>query len=364
MSKYKIIMTGGGTAGHVTPNLALIPKLKENGFEIKYIGSIDGIEKEIITNNKIEYFGISSGKLRRYFDMKNFTDPFKVMKGIAQATKILAKEKPDVIFSKGGFVAVPVVIAASIKNIPVVAHESDMTPGLANKLSAPFCDKLCVTFRESLNFIKADKGILTGSPIREEILLGNKSKGIKTCGFNNDKEVLFIMGGSLGSQLINSEIRKNLKELLKEFNIIHICGKNNMDSSFQNQNGYKQFEYVTEELPDLMQAADYIISRAGSNSIFEFLALKKPTLLIPLSKKASRGDQILNAKSFQKEGYSLMIEEEELKGDVLYNKVLELKKRKNELIKNMDKSKSKNGVDSIINVLLESIKSKKYNKKN
>lgn len=215
MSKYKIIMTGGGTAGHVTPNLALIPKLKENGFEIKYIGSIDGIEKEIITNNKIEYFGISSGKLRRYFDIKNFTDPFKVMKGIAQATKILAKEKPDVIFSKGGFVAVPVVIAASIKNIPVVAHESDMTPGLANKLSAPFCDKLCVTFRESLNFIKADKGILTGSPIREEILLGNKSKGIKTCGFNNDKEVLFIMGGSLGSQLINSEIRKNLKELLK-----------------------------------------------------------------------------------------------------------------------------------------------------
>ena len=359
MPKYKIIMTGGGTAGHVTPNLALIPKLKENGFEIKYIGSIDGIEKEIITNNNIEYYGISSGKLRRYFDMKNFTDPFKVMKGIAQATKILSKEKPDVIFSKGGFVAVPVVIAASIKKIPVVAHESDMTPGLANKLSAPFCDKLCVTFRESLNFIKGDKGILTGSPIRKEILSGNKANGRKICGFNNDKEILFVMGGSLGSQLINGEVRKNLKVLLDQFNIIHICGKNNIDLGLKDKKGYKQFEYVTEELPDLMQAADYIISRAGANSIFEFLALKKPTLLIPLSKKASRGDQILNSKSFQKEGYSLMVEEEELKGDVLYNKILELKQRKNELINNMEKSKSKNGVDSIVKVLLESINSKK-----
>lgn len=359
MPKYKIIMTGGGTAGHVTPNLALIPKLKQKGFEIKYIGSLDGIEKEIITNNNIDYFGISSGKLRRYFDVKNFTDPFKVIKGIAQASKILSKEKPDIIFSKGGFVAVPVVIAASIKKIPVVAHESDMTPGLANKLSAPFCDKLCVTFRESLNFVKGDKGVLTGSPIREEILLGNRDKGKQICGFNDNKEVLFIMGGSLGSQLINEQIRNNLKVLLEQFNIIHICGKNNVDLNLENVKGYKQFEYVDEELPDFMQAADYIISRAGANSIFEFLALKKPTLLIPLSKKASRGDQILNSKSFQKEGYSLMIEEEELKDEVLYNKILELKQRKNELINNMENSKSKNGVDSIINVLLEIIKSKK-----
>ena len=194
MSKYKIIMTGGGTAGHVTPNLALIPKLKENGFEIKYIGSIDGIEKEIITQNNIPFFGISCGKLRRYFDMKNFTDPFKIIKGVAQAIKILSKEKPDIIFSKGGFVAVPVVIAASIKKIPVVAHESDMTPGLANKLSAPFCNKLCVTFRESLNYIKDNKGVFTGSPIREEILQGNKIKGRQICGFNDNKEILVYYG--------------------------------------------------------------------------------------------------------------------------------------------------------------------------
>lgn len=356
MYKYKIIMTGGGTAGHVTPNLALIPKLKQKGFEIKYIGSIDGVEKEIITQNKIPFFGISCGKLRRYFDVKNFMDPFKIVKGVAQAIKILSKEKPDVIFSKGGFVAVPVVIAAFIKKIPVVAHESDMTPGLANKLSAPFCNKLCVTFRESLKFIDGNKGILTGSPIREEILHGDKAKGRKICGFADNKEVLFIMGGSLGSRLINEEIRKNLNTLLKEFNIIHICGKGNVDERFINKAGYKQFEYVNEELPDFMKTADYIISRAGANSIFEFLTLKKPTLLIPLSKKASRGDQILNSKSFEKEGYSLMLEEEELKDDILYKKILELKGRKTELINNMERSQAKNGVEAIIDVLLENIK--------
>lgn len=355
MSKYKIIMTGGGTAGHVTPNLALIPKLKEKGFEIKYIGGKDGIEKEIITKNNIPFFGVSCGKLRRYFDMKNFTDPFKILKGIAEAMVIISKEKPDIIFSKGGFVAVPVVVAASIKRIPVVAHESDITPGLANKLSAPFCDKLCVTFRESLKFVKGNKGVLTGSPIREEILHGDKAKGKRICNFTDDKDILLIMGGSLGSKLINEQIRKNLGALLKEFNIIHICGKGNIDESFKNKSGYKQFEYVSEELPDLMNAADYIVSRAGANSIFEFLALKKPTLLIPLSKKASRGDQILNSKSFEKEGYSLMLEEEDINGEVLYKKIMELKERKSELINNMEKSQVKNGVEGIINVLLKSI---------
>lgn len=355
MSKYKIIMTGGGTAGHVTPNLALIPKLKEKGFEIKYIGSFNGIEKEIIEKNNIPFFGISCGKLRRYFDVKNFTDPFKIMKGVIQSIRIISKEQPDIIFSKGGFVAVPVVIAASMKKIPVVAHESDITPGLANKLSAPFCDKLCVTFRESLNYVKGDKGVLTGSPIREEILKGDKFKGKKLCGFTNDKETLLIMGGSLGSKLINEEIRKNLDRLLSEFNIIHICGKGNIEESLKDRSGYQQFEYVSDELPNLMAAADYIVSRAGANSIFEFLALKKPTLLIPLSKKASRGDQILNSKSFKKEGYSLMIEEEEINEKVLYEKIIELKKRKRELIGNMEKSQAQNGVEAIVRVLLKSI---------
>ncbi|WP_244834776.1 undecaprenyldiphospho-muramoylpentapeptide beta-N-acetylglucosaminyltransferase [Clostridium sp. BJN0001] len=356
MAKHKIIMTGGGTAGHVTPNLALIPELKKSGFEIKYIGSKKGIEKEIIRKNNIPYYGISSGKLRRYLDLKNFTDPFKVFKGFLEALRILSKEKPDVVFSKGGFVSVPVVMAASIKKIPVVAHESDITPGLANKLSAPFCTKLCVTFRESLKYIKGNKGVLTGSPIRSEIMQGNREKGKKICKFTDNKEIIFIMGGSLGSKIINTQIRNNLNTFLKDFNIIHICGKGNEDELLKKTKGYAQFEYVSEELKDLIAAADYIISRSGSNSIFEFLALKKPALLIPLSKNASRGDQILNAKSFVKEGYSLMIEEEELSKDSLMNKLKELKNRKNELIKNMENSDSKNGVKNVVKVIKESIK--------
>ena len=356
MSKYKIIMTGGGTAGHVTPNLALVPSLKKEGFEIKYIGSRNGIEKDIIRKKDIPYFEISSGKIRRYFDFKNFSDPFKVLKGVFEAKRILTKEKPDLIFSKGGFVSVPVVIAATMNKIPVVAHESDITPGLANKIAAPFCDKLCVTFRESLKYIKGNKGVLTGSPIREEILKGSKVKGQKFCGFYGDKEVLFIMGGSLGSQLINKVVRENLEGLLKNFDIIHICGKDNIDSSLQKYKNYRQFEYVQEELPDLMALSDYIISRAGANSIFEFLALKKPTLLIPLSKKVSRGDQILNAESFKKEGYALVLEEEDITKESFMDKIKELTLNRNVLINNMKNKKEKTGNDSVIKTIMSVIK--------
>ena len=357
MSNYKIIMTGGGTAGHVTPNLALVPKLKEKGFEIKYIGSYHGIEKEIIGDANIPYFSISSGKLRRYFDVKNFTDPFKVMKGTCQALSILNKEKPNVIFSKGGFVAVPVVMAAKMKGIPVVSHESDLTPGLANKLSAPFCDKLCVTFRESLSYVKDGKGQLTGTPIRAEVLEGNRSKGKELSKFKDDKEILLIIGGSLGAKSINTEIRRNIEAVLNEFNIIHICGKGNLDEKLLNMPGYNQYEYVKEELPHFLKAADYVVSRAGANVIFELLALKKPTLLIPLSKKTSRGDQILNANSFEKEGYSLVLDEDEMiENKNLVEKLIELKNRKNELLTNMNNSNLKNGVDGIIDIIMNSMR--------
>ena len=359
MSKYKIIMTGGGTAGHVTPNIALIPSLKEKGFEIKYIGSKTGIEKEIIEKNNIPYFAISSGKLRRYFDVKNFSDPFKVIKGVFEARRIISKEKPDVIFSKGGFVSVPVVIAASMKKIPVVAHESDITPGLANKLASPFCDKLCVTFRESLKYVKDGKGVLTGSPIRKEILNGSKLKCLSRCGFSGEKEVVFIMGGSLGSKVRNDVIRDNIDTLVREFDIIHICGKGNVDKTLEGKKGYIQFEYVNEELPDLMTAADYIISRAGANSIFEFLALKKPTLLIPLSRKASRGDQILNAESFRKEGYSLVLEEEDITKETFMKRIEELKKEKENIVRNIKSGKGKIGNEAVVNVIMDSIKKEK-----
>ena len=358
MSKYKIIMTGGGTAGHVTPNLALVPGLKKRGFEIKYIGSKDGIEKEIIGDANIPYYEISSGKLRRYFDFKNFSDPFKVMKGVLEANKILKKEKPDVIFSKGGFVAVPVVIAASMKKIPVISHESDLTPGLANKLSAPFCNKLCVTFRESLNYVKDNKGVLTGTPIREEILTGSKEKGREICGFKDNKEVLLVIGGSLGAKSINEAVRNNLEEILKNYNVVHICGKNNLDNKLEGKSGYLQFEYVKEDLPHLLKLADYVISRAGANVIFELLALNKPTLLIPLSKKISRGDQILNANSFEKEGYAIVLDEDEMieNDKKIISKLKELKNGKNILIENMKKSGINNGVEAILGVIANSIK--------
>lgn len=351
-----MIMTGGGSAGHVTPNLALVPKLKELGFEIKYIGSRDGIEKGIIKKENITYYSISSGKLRRYFDVKNFSDPLKVLKGVTDALKILSKEKPDIIFSKGGFVTVPVVIAASIKKIPVVSHESDMTPGLANKIASPFCNKLCVTFPESLKHVKADKAILTGTPIRESLLNGDKKRGKDFCKFDDDKMVLMVIGGSLGAKVLNDNVRLVINELVKDFNIVHICGKGNIDESLKNIRGYRQYEYISDELPDVMALADIVLSRAGANTIFELLTLKKPHILVPLSEQASRGDQVLNARSFEKSGYSKVVKEEEFTGKVLLKVLKEVVVEKDRYIENMNKSSMGNGVDNIIKVIMDNIK--------
>lgn len=351
MKKLKIIMTGGGSAGHVTPNLALVPKLKELGYEVQYIGTKNGIERNIIEKEKINYHYISSGKLRRYLDIKNFTDPFKVILGVFQSINILRKEKPNIVFSKGGFVSVPVVIAAHFCKIPVIAHESDITPGLANKIAAPYCTKVCVTFPESLKNIKNNKGTLTGTPIREELFKGSKLKGLDVCGFSGDKPVLLVIGGSLGSKVINENIRESLKELTKRYDIVHICGKGNIDESLNSTKGYKQFDYISWQLPHVMNAADLVVSRAGANVIFELLALKKPNVLIPLSKKSSRGDQILNARSFEKNGYSVVIEEEELNPSLLVNKIIELEKNKKKYINSMNLSPVKNGVQNIINVI-------------
>lgn len=346
-------MTGGGSAGHVTPNLALIPKLKELGYEIQYIGTKDGIEKRIIEENKIQYHSIASGKLRRYFDIKNFSDPFKVIKGIYQAYDIIKKQKPNIVFSKGGFVAVPVVLGAYLNKVPIIAHESDITPGLANKLSSPYCTKICVTFPESLKKLNKKKAVLTGTPIRSELLEGSKITGLKLCNFKNDKQILFIMGGSLGAKAINEIIRRNLNELLLTYNIIHICGKGNLVDTYKHLENYKQFEYVNEDLPHLISAADIIVSRAGANSIFEFLALKKPNLLIPLSAKSSRGDQILNAESFEKSGYSLVIKEGDLEDKLFINKLDELNKNKEKFINNMSRSSLGNAVELIVKLIDE-----------
>lgn len=352
----KIIMTGGGSAGHVTPNIALIPSLKKEGYEIVYVGSINGIEKEIIEKTNIKYYGISSGKLRRYFDLKNFSDPFKVIKGFFEAYSIIKREKPSVIFSKGGFVSVPVVIAGHFNKVPVVIHESDMTPGLANKLSMPYCTKVCVTFPECIPHFPKEKVVLTGSPIRAELLNGSKILGKKFLNFKEDKPILMVIGGSLGSKIINNAIIKDLNEILKSYNVVHICGKGNIDKAINNLEGYRQYEYLEEELKDVMNASDIFISRAGSNVIFELLALKKPNILIPLSKESSRGDQILNAESFKKSGYSKVVIEEELQKINLKEEIDILYREKEGYISNMQKSPLKNSVGEIIKVLDELVR--------
>ena len=319
-----IVLTGGGTAGHVTPNIALIPALKDAGYQISYIGSYNGIERKLIEELGIPYYGISSGKLRRYFDPKNFSDPFRVLKGFHEAKKLLKQLKPDVVFSKGGFVTVPVVIAAKRCKIPAIIHESDMTPGLANKLCIPSAVKVCCNFPETVSSLPKDKAVLTGTPIRQELLNGDKEAGRQFCGFTADKPVLMIIGGSLGAASVNDHVRKILPELLKDFQVIHLCGKGKMDEKLTGTAGYVQYEYIKDELPDLFALADVVISRAGANAICEISALHKPNLLIPLSANASRGDQILNARSFEKQGYSMVLEEEEITDQKLLDTIHQL----------------------------------------
>lgn len=347
----KIILTGGGTAGHVTPNLALLPSLSEAGYEVRYIGSYEGIERKLIENAGVPYDGIASGKLRRYFDLKNFSDPFRVLKGYAQALGLLKKYKPDVIFSKGGFVAVPVVLAAKHYKIPVIIHESDMTPGLANKICIPSAAKVCCNFPETLKYLPQDKAVLTGSPIRAELLEGDRLSGLSYAHLSADKPVLMIIGGSLGAVAVNNAVRSILPRLLEKFQIIHICGKGNLDESLINTPGYVQFEYVDAPLRHLFAAADIVISRAGANSICELLALRKPNLLIPLSAAASRGDQILNARSFAEQGFSKMLEEEAVTDDSLYAAVMEVYNNRADYIHTMEQSHLNNAVDTIISLI-------------
>ena len=350
--KKKIVLTGGGTAGHVSPNIALLPYLKEAGYEVTYIGSKNGIEKNLIADFGLPYVGISTGKLRRYFDVKNFTDPFRVINGFREARKFLKKYKPDVVFSKGGFVSVPVVRAAGSLHIPCVIHESDMTPGLANKLCFHAAKKICCNFPETLEMLPAGKAVLTGTPIRGELFTGDREKGLAICGFSDDKPVLMVMGGSQGAVSVNNAVRGNLDELLKRFQVVHLCGKGHLDASLEKTEGYRQFEYVKEDLKHLFAAADLLISRAGANAICEILALGKPSLLIPLPTKGSRGDQILNARSFAEQGFSEVLEDE-LAGAMLVDAVNNLYDNRDKYIEAIKASHQTDAIPIIMNLIAE-----------
>ncbi|MCR5798196.1 MAG: undecaprenyldiphospho-muramoylpentapeptide beta-N-acetylglucosaminyltransferase [Eubacterium sp.] len=348
----KIILTGGGTAGHVTPNIALIPELKRRGYKIYYIGSKEGIERKLINEiPDVEYFGISSGKLRRYFDVKNFTDTGRVLKGYSEAKKIIKEINPAVIFSKGGFVTVPVCLAAKKYKVPCVLHESDISPGLANKICIPSATAICANFPETIQHLPESKANLTGSPIRKELFEGDKSKGLEFCGFTDDKPVLLVIGGSLGSVSVNNAIRNSLDKLLEKYQIIHLCGKEKLDTELEGTKGYRQFEYIQKELCDLLKAADIVVSRAGANAICELLALHKPNVLIPLPLKSSRGDQILNAESFEKQGFSKVVREEELTSASLLAAIEEVFTNKDQYIKTMEDSNQLDAVTKIADII-------------
>ena len=349
----RIILTGGGTAGHVTPNIALLPRLRELGYDIHYIGSYNGIEKELIEQFGIPYHGISSGKLRRYFSVQNFTDPFRVLKGLGEAKRLIKILKPDVIFSKGGFVSVPVVMAGKGRHVPVIIHESDMTPGLANKLALPSATKVCCNFPETLSHLPEGKAVLTGSPIRQELLKGDPIRALQFTGLAPGKPVILVMGGSLGAAAVNEAVRSILPRLLKDFHVIHLCGRDKIDLSLNGLSGYVQYEYIKGELKDLFALSDIVISRAGANAICELLALRKPSLLIPLPAASSRGDQILNARSFEKQGFSMVLEEENITPDSLLEAVRALYENRTALSDAMAASRQTDSIRTILGLIEE-----------
>ncbi|MEA5004003.1 MAG: undecaprenyldiphospho-muramoylpentapeptide beta-N-acetylglucosaminyltransferase [Christensenella sp.] len=347
----KIVLTGGGSAGHVTPNLALVPELLQHGIDVHYIGTDDGIEKTLV--HDIPFHAISAGKMRRYASVKNITDIFKIFKGTKESKRILKGLKPDLVFAKGGFVSVPVVWAASKLKIPVILHESDYTPGLANRLCIKKAQKICLSFDTA--DARSERSILTGSPIRKDILDGDRAAGLASLSFSGDKPVLLIMGGSLGAQAINDAVDAALDTLTQRYDIVHLRGKGKLNPGLEGSDSYRQYEYMEDGLPDVFAAADIALSRSGANAIFEFLALKLPALLVPLPLSASRGDQILNAGYFEKRGYAHVLEQENLNALALVQALDALWEQKDEMVSVMGNSKEADGTSNVLNVIFENI---------
>lgn len=349
MSK-RIVLTGGGTAGHASPHLALIPRLKAQGYELHYLGTEAGIERQMMDLREVHYHAISSGKLRRYFSWRNFTDPFRVIKGAFEAGAWMRRLKPQVVFSKGGFVAVPVVLAAWLHRVPVVAHESDLTPGLANRISSLFAKKVATTFPECAVALKK-KGQLTGTPLRPQLFSGNRARGLQLAGFDGSKPVLLMMGGSQGAQSVNEALREALPDILPQMDVLHLCGQGKLDEGLRGLKGYFQAEFLSAELPDALAAADLVLSRAGANALCEFQALKKPMLLIPLPRSASRGDQILNAESFEKRGLAQVLRQEDLNADSLAQALLSLLREAPRLREALEKAPAADGTEAVLKLI-------------
>lgn len=338
----KILFTGGGSGGHVTLNLALIPIFQREGWQVVYIGSKTGIEKELITKiSGVRYHAIETGKLRRYFSLQNFKDALHVPLGILQATKIILQEKPDIIFSKGGFVSFPVVFGGFLNGKKIFMHESDVTPGLANKMSLPFVHKFFTTFIETEKYVSNKQKVKYVGPVLSDRLNnGNKERACEMLRFSADKPIVMFVGGSLGAKSINEAVVKYSDELLNKYQIIHLCGKGQKCQLHHPQ--YRQFEFVDKDLKDFMAAADVVVSRSGSNAIFELWSLAKPMVLVPLPSTSSRGEQSLNAKAFEEQGFCEVVKDEDVaqKG-MLINAINKVYENKEKYAENMKTSELK-----------------------
>lgn len=344
----RMVMTGGGTAGHVMPNLALIPHLQETGWEIHYIGTKEGMERGLVEPLKgITYHAIRSGKLRRYFSMRNLSDPFRVLAGAWEAQRIIGAIKPKLVFAKGGFVSVPVAYGAWLHHVPLLLHESDITLGLANKLCAPVAKVVCTTFPEAAIAL-GQKGVCTGTPLRPELMCGRRGDGLALCGFSADRPVLMMMGGSLGATSVNAVLRAALPLLTLRFQVLHVCGKGNLDDSLNGLPGYKQFAFLQQELPHAFAAADVLLSRAGSNTLSEILALRKPALLVPYPATASRGDQIANAHSMERRNLAAVLPQEQLTPETLAKGIADLYERRGEYIAAMETVDNGDGTRDVL----------------
>lgn len=362
--KAKIVFTGGGSAGHVTPNMALIEAFLKDQVSVAYIGSISGIEKKLIEEMNIPYYGIQTGKLRRYLTWQHILEPFKMMYGLFQSFFLLHRIQPEVVFSKGGFVSFPVVVTAWLKRIPVVAHESDMTPGLANKLAVPFVKKICINFPPAAQYFKhPERVFVTGTPIREVLLQGNAHRALKMTGFTQDKPTIMVIGGSLGAKKINQMVRAILPMLLERYQVIHICGRGNIDTSLENAHGYRQFEFVGAELGDLFALSDMVISRSGANALYELLTLAKPHLLIPLSKDASRGDQIDNAAYFEEKGVSHVLQEKDMTAQTLISATEKVMLERDDLVTKVQTLGLRSATEKVKRVIESFLESKDVKKK-
>ncbi len=314
----RVVVTGGGSSGHVTPALAVVERGQERGWSVSYIGSKDGIERGLVEGAGLDYYWIPVGKLRRYFSLRNFIDPLFVITGVLKATALIRRLRPQVVFSKGGFVSFPVVVGAWLNKVPVVAHESDTTPGLANRISMPFIEVLCVANEETRAHVREGVRVeVTGSPLRKALFAGDRLRGQRTFALDPALRTLLVFGGSLGARTINQAIRALLPTLEDGLQVIHVCGKGNLDRALEDHPRYRQHEYLREEFPDALACADLAVCRAGANSIAELIALELPAIIVPLSASQSRGDQLENAERFAAAGFGWVLKDEELRAQTL-----------------------------------------------